>query len=111
MLAEKFRVFCEEMQQAVEIQLRLKSEQRTSCAARQHLSWLCVQQGQGPGHEDQEQPPAQSPRGPQGKAVQPELVFALLENDKVGQRFAPPEITSSPSINPEDMAWNTRWVR
>ena len=79
MLAEKFRVFCEEVQQAAKVELRLKSEQRTACAARQCLARLCVEQGQGPGNEDQEQPPVQSPRGPQGEAVQPELMLALFE--------------------------------
>lgn len=79
MLAEKFCVFREEVQQAVEIQLRLKSEQRTSCAARQRLARLCAQQGQCPGDEDQQQPPVQSPCGPQCETVQPKLMLALLE--------------------------------
>ena len=46
MLAEKFRVFREEVQQAAKVELRLKSEQRMSCPARQRLARLYVQQGE-----------------------------------------------------------------
>lgn len=73
--------FVRKCSKAVEIQLRLKSEQRTSCAARQRLAQLCVEHGQRPGHEDQ-QPPVQSPCDPQSKAVQSKLMFAFLEEGR-----------------------------
>ena len=46
MLAGKCHVFRAQAQQAVEIKLQLKSEQRTPCTARQCLAWLWVRQGQ-----------------------------------------------------------------